>query len=202
MRIASTFLIIAHAMPAAIAASRRAEIIEAVAAGLKRGTPLTVICEALQAQGRFSQQSTYNWLKSDPEAKVAIEYARDLGFDWLAHECLQIIDSVEPVAFDAEGRPWPNGAAVLKARAQVETRLKLLAKWDPRRYGELKRVEVDAEVRTTTRHVIDPRTLPPELEQSLRALVEHAKAQGLLESPGPIDAEFEELGPQEDVADG
>ena len=187
-----------------IAAARRQQILAAVAAGLRRGTPLTVICESLQAQGSFADQSVYNWLRHDPEAKLAIEYARDLGFDWIAHECLEIIDdSSGDVVFDNDGKPWPNGANVLRARARVDTRLKLLAKWDPKRYGELKRIEVEGEVHTTTRHVLDPAQLDEGGRAALRQLLEHAKAQGLLESPGPVtDAEFEELRAEQDVADG
>lgn len=180
---------------AAIPAARRAEIMEAVAAGLRRGTPLTVICEALQAQGSFTGQSVFNWLKSDPEAGLAIRYARDLGFDWLAHECLEIADNVEPVVYDNDGMPHPNGAAVLKAKVQIETRLRLLSKWDPKRYGEIKRLTVDGEVTTTTRHVIDPGSLDDAGRAALRHLVEHAKAQGLIAGPAdePQDAEFEEV---------
>lgn len=179
----------------AIPAARRQAIIEQVAAGLKRGTPLTVICEALQAQGSFSDQSVFNWLRNDPEAALAISYARDLGFDWIAHECIDIADSVEAVAYDAEGKPWPNGAEVLKAKLRVETRLKLLAKWDPKRYGETRRIEVDGELRQTTRHTIDPRLLPDEQREALRSLIEHATASGLLEAPEALDAEYVEVDP-------
>jgi hypothetical protein len=191
---ASTFSIIARDMPAAIPAARRQEIMEAVAAGLRRGTPLTVICEALQAQGRFSGQSVFNWLKSDPEAALAIRYARDLGFDWIAHDCIEIADDTSnDVVFDGDGIPHANGAAVLRAKVRVWTRLQLLAKWDPKRYGETRRVEVDAEVRTTTRHTIDPRSLDDAGRAALRHLIEHAQAQGLLEGPDAVDAEFEEV---------
>ena len=41
-------------------------------------------------------------------------------------------DKSNDVVLDAEGVPHFNTAAVLRAKAQVETRLRLLASWDSR----------------------------------------------------------------------
>jgi len=184
---------------AAIPPARRAEIMDAVAAGLRRGTPLTVICEALQAEGRFSGQSVFNWLKNDPEAALAIRYARDLGFDWIAHDCIEIADDTSnDVVFDGDGIPHANSAAVLRAKVRIETRLKLLSKWDPKRYGETRRVEIEGELQSTVRHTIDPRSLPAEQREALRSLIEHAASAGLLPSPDVVDAEYEEVASDDD----
>ena len=189
-------------MPAPIPAARRAEIITAVAAGLARGTPLTVICETLQAQGRFTGQSIYNWLRNDPEAKLAIEYARDLGHDWLAHDCIAIADDrTGDVVYDAEGVPHPNGANVLARKLSVETRLKLLAKWSPR-YAEGKTLRVEGDLQVTQRHVIDPGSLDESGRAALRHLIEQARAKGLIAGPdGEVqDAEYEEVSPPDGEA--
>lgn len=176
-----------------IPAARRQQIMEAVTAGLMRGTPLTVICESLQAQGRFHGDSVFNWLKSDPEAQLAIDHARDLGFDWIAHDCIAIADDTsQDVIKDADGGEHPNGAAVLRAKVRIETRLKLLAKWSPR-YREGSTLTVEGELKTTTRHVLDVRQLDPASRDALRALLDHAAAQGLLPGPQPVDAEYEEV---------
>jgi terminase small subunit-like protein len=192
-------------MPAAIPAARRQEIVRAVASGLARGTPLTIICESLQAQGSFAGQSLYNWLRDDPEAAFAIDYARDLGFDYIAHECIEIADDTSgDWMHDADGTARPNGAAVLRSKLRVDTRLKLLARWDPKRYGEARMLKVEGEVSSVTQHTLDPAQLDDVGRAALRHLIAHAKAQGLLESPGPeeaTDAEYEPLGPQEDVPD-
>lgn len=194
LHIVSRFSIIARDMPAAVPAARRAEIIEAVSSGLARGTPLTIICESLQAQGAFAGRSLYNWLRNDPEAKEAIGFARLLGFDWMAHDCIEIADDTSnDVVFDGDGIPHANGAAVLRSKVRIETRLKLLARWDSTRYGETKRVEIEGELTTTTRHTIDPRSLDDAGRAALRHLIEHAQAQGLLEGPDAVDAEFEEV---------
>ena len=185
-------------MPAAIPAARRAEIIQAVSAGLTRGTPLTVICESLQAQGAFAGRSIFNWLRDDPEAKLAIEYARDLGHDWLANECLQIADDrSRDVLYDNEGNPHPNGANVLSRKLAIDTRLKLLAKWSPR-YREGSTLKVEGEITTTTRHVLDVRQLDEASRDALRALLDHAAAQGLLPGPETVDAEYIEIEPDAD----
>jgi hypothetical protein len=173
--------------------ARRDEIIRAVSAGLARGTPLTIICESLQAQGPFAGRSLFNWLRDDPEAKFAIEYARDLGHDWLARECLEIADDTSgDVIHDAEGGERPNGAAVLRARVRIETRLKLLAKWSPR-YSEGHTLKVEGDVKVTQRHVIDPASLDDTGRAALRHLIDQAREQGLLAPPEPVDAEYEEL---------
>lgn len=178
-----------------IPVARRAEIIEQVNAGLARGTPLTMICEALQAQGRFSGQSLYNWLREDPEAKLAIEYARDLGHDWLARECIEIADDTSgDVVFDKDGVPHANGAAVLRAKVRIETRLKLLAKWGPK-YSDDRTVRVEGSITTTTKHVIDPGQLDDSGRAALRHVIEQAVQRGLLAGPEPEaqDAEYVEL---------
>jgi hypothetical protein len=68
---------------------------------------------------------------------VAIARAREEGFDAIAREALEIAD---------DGRrdyvPLENGGLavdhdhIARSRLRVDTRLKLLAKWDPKRYGE------------------------------------------------------------------
>lgn len=176
---------------AAIPAARRAEIIDAVSAGMSRGTPLTIICEALQASGSFRGESLYNWLRNDPEARLAIEYSRDLGHDWLAHECLAIADEADNDVLVGEGGARGNPAAVLRSRLRIDTRLKLLAAWS-KRYAQGSTLKVEGEVQVTQRHVLDPRLLDDAGRAALRALLQHAQAQGLIEGPEPVDAEYEE----------
>jgi hypothetical protein len=166
-----------------LTAARRAEILDAVKAGLARGTPLTVITEALQLPN-----STVDSWKADPEVAEAVRVARDLGYDWIAHECLAIIDDTSgDVIYDNDGNPHPNGANVLRAKARVETRLKLLARWDPKRYAESRRVELDVDVKSTVKHVVDSRSLTDAGRAALRQLLAEAQAQGLLPPPASPD---------------
>lgn len=91
---------------------------------------------------------------------------------------------------------------MLRAKVRIETRLKLLACWDSGRYGPAKTVKLEGEMQVTQRHVLDPRLLSAEQRDALRGLLQAAQAQGLLAGPEPVDAEFEPLDPQQDVADG
>lgn len=171
---------LADIVRAMVPEARRQEIVSAVVAGLSRGTPLTVICETLGMPVRTLQE----WRDKREDISFAIEAARDLGYDWLAHECLTIIDDTDgDVVWDSEGNPRSNPSNVLRAAKRVETRLRLLAKWDPRRYGDSKRVEVSGEVAVTQRHVVDSRSLSEEGRGALRRLLAEAQAQGLLPAP-------------------
>ena len=162
--------------------------------GLAAGLPLSVVAR----RHGTSQQAVDGWKSRDPEFAEEIAAARALGWDSLAVECLTIIDDKsEDVILDAQGVPHFNSAAVLRAKAQVETRLRLLASWDSGRYGLAKTLKVEGEVTTTARHVIDPGSLDDAGRAALRALLAHAQAQGLIAGPQPTDAEYESPDPEE-----
>ena len=110
------------------ATKKTPERIAAVIAGLSCGTPLTVIC---REDDMPDPETVRNWMNADPELALAIGRARATGFDALAEQALALIDE-EPAR--VEGRIDPGH--VQWRRAQVDTRLKLLAKWDPKRYGD------------------------------------------------------------------
>lgn len=195
-----------HGLP--VSPERREEIVAAVVAGLSRGTPLTVICETLGCPVRTLQE----WRDNREDVALAIECARDLGFDWLANECLEIIDDSDgDVVWDTEGNPHPNPSNVLRAKARVETRLRLLAKWDPRRYGDSKTVKLEGEVAVTQRHVVDSRSLTDDGRAALRRLLAEAQAKGLLPAPQDdpsvmevVEAEYHEViedGEADDLGD-
>lgn len=107
------------------------------------GTPLREICRRPDMP---SKSSFYDWLEddSDPQAhsgRIArYARARKLGFDNIAEEALEIADDgrndwIERHDPDNPGYDY-NGEHVARSRLRVDTRLKLLAKWDPKGYGE------------------------------------------------------------------
>jgi hypothetical protein len=67
-------------------------------------------------------RTVYLWLDADPQAATAIARARDEGHDAIAIQALQIAD-------DKSGDPQRD-------KLRIETRLKLLAKWNPKKYGD------------------------------------------------------------------
>jgi hypothetical protein len=128
-------------------------------------------------------------MKADPDVKEAVQIARDLGFDWLAHECLEIADDARN---DWMARHGPEGEFVgwqfnnehfQRSRLRIETRFRLLRAWDPSRYGDQRTVKLEGEVTQTQRHVIDPRSLDDAGRAALRELLAQAQAQGLIEGP-------------------
>lgn len=116
---------------------QRAWAIAAVIDGLRKGTPLTVICSA---DGMPCDDTIRDWAASDEQLSRAIARARDVGFDTIAADVLRIADTPlvgEIVTEKADGTVERRKEDMLGHRKlQVETRLKLLAKWDPKRYGE------------------------------------------------------------------
>lgn len=161
-----------------------------VVLGLISGLPLSVVAR----RHGTSQQTVSDWERADPAFAEKIAAARALGWDSLAVECLEIIDDKsQDVVMDAEGMPHFNTSAVLRAKAQVETRLRLLASWDSGRYGLAKTVKLEGDVQVTQKHVIDPASLDDVGRAALRALLDQAAVRGLIASPEPVDAQYEEV---------
>ena len=82
------------------------------------------------------------WRKADPEFDAAYLEARDLGFDVIAEDVLNIVDAkVDDPAC---------------RRVRAEYRLKLLAKWDPRRYGDKIQTEHSGSMEVVTKFKLAP----------------------------------------------
>jgi len=124
-------------MPFTFTQEAREKAIERVLDGLATGTPLTVIC---RAEGMPADNTVRMWAQSDPDLADAIARARDAGWDAIAVEALRIADTPlkgQRVKVTADGKEIVTEDMLGHRKLQVETRLKLLAKWDPKRYGEL-----------------------------------------------------------------
>ena len=124
-----------------------AEICERVA----YGTPLREIC---REEDKPSWTTFYDWLRRDETLSARFAQARELGTDAIAEDALAILDQ-EPERVDG-GKM--DSAFVQWQKNRVELRLKLLAKWNPRKYGDKTFVAGDKEnpVQTeTTVNVLD-----------------------------------------------
>ena len=89
--------------------------------------------ETLAALGRelgFHATTWNDWCARDEALGLAHLRARDTGADAIAEHALALIDA-EPARVDGKIDP----GHVQWKRAQVETRLKLLACWNPKKYG-------------------------------------------------------------------
>jgi hypothetical protein len=118
---------------------------------LSEGVPLREIC---RSDPKFpAWRTVYDWMKKDADLSTAIACARDMGYDAMAEDCLLIADtpmlgeeiseSESPDGEDAEGNTVMKKTVTIKKvdmlghrKLQIETRLKLLAKFNPKKYGD------------------------------------------------------------------
>lgn len=129
-------------MPAAI--GNKAEIVDAVIEGVSRGTPLLQLCREWQV----AKSTWYSWLECDGELSGRFAEARVKGFDAIA-ERLRL--TARGLTEEAGGE---SSGDLQRDKLIIETDLKLLAKWDPKRYGELiKLAGADGEGAVTMMHL-------------------------------------------------
>ena len=119
------------------------EIARIICEQLSEGIPLRQICR--ENDGFPAWRTVYDWMGRDEELSASIARARDIGYDALAEECLQIADNVKvgvrkvysSGAEEGEDSMTVHEEDMLGHRKlQIETRLKLLAKFHPTKYGD------------------------------------------------------------------
>lgn len=113
------------------------EVAESICARLSTGEPLAQIC---RDEGMPGYRTVYDWMSARADFSANIARAREAGFDQIAMDCLNIADDksgdIKFVGHDDDEREVCNTEFVQRAKLRIETRLKLLAKWDPKRYGD------------------------------------------------------------------
>ena len=113
--------------------------VEEIIEWVSEGKPLREYC---RQEGKPPFRTVYNWLEKDKEFMARFAHARDLGEDVIAQECLEIADDgtndwMETYDKDGDAIGWKlNGEHVQRSKLRIETRLKLLAKWNPKKYGD------------------------------------------------------------------
>lgn len=127
----------AMARPHTIATLRTPEIVDDVIARISKGETLAAIC---RTPGYPATRTFYDWVEVDEELSARFARARKVGFDAIADETIAIADT-PPAYTQTEGGMRIDAADIQHRKLQIETRLKLLAKWDPKRYGD--KVQVD-----------------------------------------------------------
>jgi hypothetical protein len=115
-----------------------AELLAKICKRLSTGEPLAQIC---RDKGMPDRTTVFDWAAANEEISQQIAHARDLGFDAIAAECLQIADDTSRDTIKTKKGDIPNAEWIARSRLRVEARLKLLAKWCPKRYGEQLQVE-------------------------------------------------------------
>lgn len=101
---------------------------------ISEGKPLRAFC---RQEGKPSFRTVYRWMEANDKLSSRIARAREHGFDALAGQCLDLADE-EPDLLEKGG--YDSGHTNWK-KLQIWTRLQLLAKWDPSRYGDKHQVQ-------------------------------------------------------------
>jgi hypothetical protein len=109
---------------------RSPDLANIIVEGLYNGIPLRQLCR----ENSISKSAVYRWFDEDDELKGRIAHAREHGYHEIADQCVEIADKTAVDAVDVAGR-----------KLQIETRLKLLAKWSPKNYGDKTLVGSDPE---------------------------------------------------------
>lgn len=116
-------------------------ILAEICARLSVGEPLAAIC---RDEGMPSVTTVWTWGEDMDHVSESIARAREQGHDYLAAECLEIANTpMEGITT----KTTDKGVEVTREdmlghrKLQIDTRLKLLAKWNPKKYGD--KLEVD-----------------------------------------------------------
>jgi len=135
------------------------EIAKVICEQLSEGIPLRQICR--ENAGFPAWRTVYDWMAKDDSLgadgvglSASIARARDIGYDAIAEECLLIADTPQfgqKQVMSDEGATTTIEDMLGHRKLQIETRLKLLAKFHPTKYGDklgLHGVEGAASIKT------------------------------------------------------
>lgn len=106
------------------------------------GMPLAQACRALD----IPLSTTYDRIDRSARFAEMMEKARSAGFDVIATSCLEIADDTSNdyvETTDRNGNPKMalDKEHIQRSKLRIETRLKLLSKWHPIKYGEKLQIE-------------------------------------------------------------
>lgn len=135
---------------------RSAKLADIIIEELTAGKPLRQIC---REQG-VGKSAVYDWLDDDAELLGRFARARERGGHEIADECLEIAD-------DREEDPASR-------RVRVETRLKLLAKWNPKMYGDTSKLALTGADGGAIKHEVEMAS-PETMAELTQALLSAAK---------------------------
>lgn len=128
--------------------------------------------------GMPNASTIYDWMLKDSEFQERFARARACGYDMIAQDCIRIADTpnemYEESITDESGSTGAKVStkrtrrdALNHRRLQVETRLKLLSKWDPKRYGDVLKAQLtgkdDSPIETKSTVTVDDNDLARKL---------------------------------------
>ena len=117
------------------------ELSEQICALVSNGVNLRSVC---RMEGMPAWRTVYDWVGDRPDFAARLARARDLGYDALAEEALEIANTPhigQKKVFSSGAGEDEDSMTVTEddmlghRKLQIETRLKLLACWNPKKYG-------------------------------------------------------------------
>lgn len=113
---------------------------------ISEGETLRSIC---RDDGMPKWQTVYRWMGQRKEFAARIARARELGHDAIAEEALEIADTpLEGVRTEksADGTKEVREDMLGHRKLQVHTRMQLLAKWNPKKYGDKQDINLSGQL--------------------------------------------------------
>lgn len=110
------------------------ELADEITRRLSEGEPLAKIC---RDDHMPAVRTVSHWKEAHPSFLADFARAREEGADALAVEALDIADDGRrDYTQNSDGRDVVDYDHIQRSKLRVDTRLKLLAKWFPARYGD------------------------------------------------------------------
>ena len=121
------------------------EIADQICDLVSNGVNLRSVC---RMDGMPAWRTVYDWVVARPDFAARLARARELGYDALAEEALEISNT--PVMGQKQVMGDKSTYTTVEdmlghRKLQIETRLKLLACWDPKKYGNKVQLGGDAD---------------------------------------------------------
>ena len=115
---------------------RRSPAIEdTIVDGISRGITLRELCRDLN----IGRTTVHGWMEEEAFA-ARMARARALGFDALVDEMIEIADDgrndwIKREDAKTDAPPMRNPENVARSRLRIETRMRILSRWYPARFG-------------------------------------------------------------------
>ena len=110
------------------------DLVAEICERLGKGEPLAAICR----DDHMPHQTTVrDWMDAKADVSLSIARAREEGEEFMAADCLNIADgNGADVRLVADGVSVVDHDVIQRAKLRIDTRLKLLAKWNPKKWGD------------------------------------------------------------------
>ena len=108
------------------------EIAQEILHRISTGESLLKIC---RDEHMPTRQAVYDWIDRDPGLALQFAHAREAGCDAMAEDSLAIMDAEPLPVYDDAGNKRYDPGSISWNKSRAEHRLKLMACWNPKKYG-------------------------------------------------------------------